>query len=102
MISIIGVDCATEARRTGVAYGELRGSNVSIREAMLGGPDLVSALANWIGRSPLTLLAFDAPLGWPDALRSCLAHHEAGQVIPADASEVFVRDTDLRHLGPLR
>ena len=42
-----------------------------------------------------TILALDAPLGWPAALGPALVAHTAGSRIPAEANTLFRRRTDV-------
>jgi hypothetical protein len=43
---------------------------------------------------PTTLLALDAPLGWPERLADTLHGHRAGDPVPKVANELFRRRTD--------
>ncbi len=83
--AVIGVDCATQANRTGVAYAEFTDSGTQLTEADLGGPDLLERLSDWLQRGPRTLLALDAPLGWPEGLGAELSKHRPGQIIDRNA-----------------
>ena len=51
-------------------------------------------ICDWIQSKNPTLLALDAPLGWPDALRDELANHEAGVAFSAEPDSMFNRYTD--------
>jgi predicted nuclease with RNAse H fold len=94
---IVGIDCATDAERTGVAAGWLDGEAIVVEWVALGDRqrsvvDLAEeALRPTEGRA---LLAIDAPLGWPSALSRSLIHHEAGAPLDADAHAMFRRATD--------
>lgn len=52
-------------------------------------------------RSGTTLVAIDAPLGWPDGLRDALREHRAGEVVAVAKDEMFRRlsDRQLRSTG---
>jgi hypothetical protein len=94
---IVGIDCATDAERTGVAAGWLDHDAVLVEWVAVGdrarsAADLVQdALGPSKGKA---LLALDAPLGWPLALSRSLIDHEAGAPIAADPHEMFRRVTD--------
>jgi hypothetical protein len=51
-------------------------------------------LAGWIGTADNTLLALDAPLGWPISLGAGLAGHQAGEVLIGSPNHLFRRETD--------
>lgn len=99
-IQIIGIDCAAQPKDFGLARGLVRGSTVEIVEVDKGKgsdnclDDLVGQVQCWINRhNPdglgKTLLALDAPLGWPIHMTRALHDHRAG------AS--FGRPSDPRH-----
>jgi hypothetical protein len=52
-------------------------------------------LIQWIDPEIPTLLAVDAPLGWPRPLGQALARHRAGQLLPEEANRLFRRYTDV-------
>ncbi len=99
-IQIIGIDCAAQPKDFGLARGLVRGSTVEIVEVDKGKgsdncfDDLVAQVQCWINRHYAdglgkTLLALDAPLGWPIHMTRALHDHRAG------AS--FGRPSDPRH-----
>ena len=105
-LTVIGIDCAAQARNFGLALGRpsIDGSRVWIDDVTSGRDvkDLPSFIKSWIGPGP-TLLAFDAPLGWPTALAAFLADHRAGKPSPdqvleetgkVDEHVYFRRETD--------
>jgi hypothetical protein len=102
---LIGVDCAVDPRKTGLAIGRLeslRAANqkaprLVVEHAELGVSidALVDTVSQAVHDSERTLLALDAPLGWPSALGTALAPHRAGESISASAQELFLRQTDL-------
>jgi predicted RNase H-like nuclease len=55
---------------------------------------IVETIADWTSRTPCTLVAIDAPLGWPAALGQALASHEAGAPLWPEANLLFRRETD--------
>lgn len=110
-VQIIGIDCAAQPNDFGLARGLVRGDTVEIVEVTKGeGSDncfdtLVSQLRDWIDGEPAaTLLALDAPLGWPIHMTRALRDHRAGTPFgrPSDASRkdrnpgnhLFRRHTD--------
>ena len=94
---LIGWDCAVDAKKCGIAFGEVtaRGLEVESVETGLSEKMLISAIVECITSSGPCLLAIDAPLGWPSALGQALASHEAGGVLPHLSNELFRRSTDL-------
>jgi predicted RNase H-like nuclease len=96
MIRILGVDCAVQAVRVGLACGIFDAGQLIVQHATPGSPDgVVPQLKAWIDPDLPTLLAIDAPLGWPALLGTALAGHRAGQVLPDEANQLFRRTTDL-------
>lgn len=93
---VIGVDCATDARRVGLARAELSRGRARLTDACLGARDAAPAevVAGWLGDARSALLALDAPLGWPALLGERLAGHEAGALLVGEADRLFHRATD--------
>ena len=94
--TIIGIDCATRARKIGLARARWRVGSWILTDAHYGStakPPAETA-ANWIAEDPDCLLALDAPLGWPAAMGRALPPHEAGQPLNAPADRMFDRATD--------
>jgi predicted nuclease with RNAse H fold len=96
---IIGIDCAVDSKNIGLALGEWRENRLCVLEVLSGGQvsSVAQQIAGWISHEPPTLMAFDAPLGWPQPLGRALADHQAGQVLEEDANQLFRRFTD-RHV----
>jgi hypothetical protein len=94
--TIIGIDCATQPEKTGLALALWDGGPVVLRETACGSRhDLPTAIvARWLKGAERALLALDAPLGWPLALGRELAHHSAGRPVDAAPAELFRRHTD--------
>ena len=96
--TLIGVDCAVDPRRTGLAVGVLYGGDLRFEGTRLAtsAEDLVDAIAEWVRShgNHHTVLAFDAPLGWPIGLGAALAEHRAGDSIELDANALARRATD--------
>ena len=100
-VRLIGVDCAGQHRRFGAALGRLDGDGVTIAAASTGHADVLPVLRAWCeegdgdGGAPTpTVLAFDAPLGWPAPLGAALLDHAAGAPLPVGSNALFRRATD--------
>ena len=95
-IGIIGIDCATQKKNTGLAFGFFENGKVQIDEVTVGSReiDLVGMVVEWINRFESALIALDAPLGWPVELGIELTLHEAGEPIENDPNLLFRRGTD--------
>ena len=93
-ITILGIDAATQPNKLGLSRGRLHDCTLTI-DAVTRGADvdsLLETLARW-AQGP-TLLAIDAPLGWPAALGRGLSTHRAGQPLRAEPNHLFRRQTD--------
>jgi hypothetical protein len=96
MVALIGIDCATQPNKVGLALGELHGECVRIKACRTASPKerpehIVDA---WLQDSGRALLALDAPLGWPLALQQALGGHQAGEPMVHSAHALFRRRTD--------
>ena len=96
LTALIGIDCATQPSKVGLALGELDGAVVRIRACRTASPrELPAAIVgDWLEQCDSAVLALDAPLGWPVALGTALAGHQAGCGMGADAHPLFRRRTD--------
>ena len=94
--TILGIDCATLATKTGLARAVLEDGRWHLRDAIAGTKDAPPAvvLAAWLAEDPGALLALDAPLGWPMDLGDALMDHRAGDPIAAPSERLFARATD--------
>lgn len=94
MLTVIGIDAATKAKNMGLARGRIDAGKLLVDEVGLGsGVQSVSkTIASWI-HGP-TLIAVDAPLGWPAPMGLALAGHSAGQALSVNGNELFARLTD--------
>ena len=94
--TILGVDCATLAAKTGLARAVRADGRWHLRDAQVGTKSAPPAavLAHWLAEDPGALLALDAPLGWPVDLGDALADHRAGDPIDALSERLFARATD--------
>ncbi len=95
--TIIGIDCAVDARNIGLAKALFTEKGLAIVRVGCGGTeaDLLSLVTRWISESERVLLALDAPLGWPDRLSLALADHMAGVPVGSDSDGLFRRHTDV-------
>lgn len=95
-VRIIGVDCATQPRKTGLALARWSGGVLRLEAARRASPTEPPAaiLGGWMDTPEPVLLCLDAPLGWPSSLASELAGHQAGAGIAAHADAMFHRHTD--------
>lgn len=102
-IPIVGVDCSTDAKKTGLALAYMHGPQLVVRTALCASKQSGAAViaAEWIGSAPRALLALDAPLGWPEPLSRELAAHSAGERIQSSANALFRRLTDDEMCGRL-
>ena len=102
---IIGIDCAADPKNIAVAFADLKGETLTIQDVELGNSSTkddrflrIQTLAEAI-RSRIngpTLLALDAPLGWPAPMGDSLKDHHAGTLggLPETAETLFRRRTD--------
>ena len=94
---IIGIDCATDDAKIGLALADRRGGRTTIRQATICARESSAGAtaAGWIGESSApVLLAIDAPLGWPIEMGRQLVSHRAGQAIATEPNQLFRRATD--------
>lgn len=101
---IIGIDCAADPKNIAVAFADKRGDTLSIQDVELGKGGAedrshrLQALAEKVRCriSGPTLLALDAPLGWPASMGDNLKEHHAGLLegLPEAADDLFQRQTD--------
>jgi hypothetical protein len=96
-VNIIGIDCATQDPKVGMCLAEADARRLRILQVATG-KGIVSPIhqiVEWIESEGTTLLALDAPLGWPLPLSNILSRHEAGQLIHIKPDLLFRRRTDL-------
>jgi hypothetical protein len=93
---LIGIDCATQPNKTGLALGALESGRVRIERCQTGSAKHppVSIVRDWIGQGDSVLLALDAPLGWAAPLGQALQRHAAGGALEYSADALFQRATD--------
>lgn len=71
--SIIGIDCATDPKRVGLARGQVTTDGLVLDRLGKVAKDesVADRVVNWMTDQERVLLAMDAPLGWPAALGGC-------------------------------
>jgi len=95
--TVVGVDCATQEARTGLAHAVVHDDGaLELRRLTLGtaGESAAATIAGWIAGQARFVVALDAPLGWPVALAESLSSHRAGDAVAAEPERMFRRDTD--------
>ena len=93
-VDVVGIDCSTNRKKLGLARGVFSNGTLSISEVSVGQPNHIQTITSWLKHSPRSLIALDAPLGWPQAMGTNLARHKAGSVIDLDPNMMFRRHTD--------
>lgn len=92
---IVGIDCATDPKKVGLALSEFDEVSHRLLCAQQGaGLNLAETVAEWINHQHPVLIALDAPLGWPMDLGQSLHNHAAGAPIEAEGNQLFRRETD--------
>lgn len=97
-VEVVGVDCATQDANVGVAFGEFSNGRLNVTKTFAGTREESAAVQmtqRLQQRARPTLIAIDAPLGWPQTLARVLANHRAGEALEAEAHDMFRRETDL-------
>ena len=96
-VRIVGIDCATDPRNVGYAFGRFVDGETTIEQVAIGTVRLtpLEAITEWLAENTgPTLITLDAPLGWPAPLAEALQNHEAGRPLPTEANRLFRRETD--------
>jgi hypothetical protein len=101
-LRIIGIDCATVAQKVGLALCVVGAGRPRLDRVLVGEswPAIDEQLAQWA--TDPSLLAVDAPLGWPAPMADALHSHRAGAELPHATNTLFRRRTDdvvSEHLG---
>lgn len=95
-VQLVGIDCAVDARKVGLAIGSADNGRVVVKE--ITAPRSLEALVEYVAavvrRYPASLIALDAPLGWPLGLAQAMAGHSAGNPLGCTAHEMARRRTD--------
>lgn len=99
--TIVGIDCATQNKKVGLAQGKWDGTAVSLEAITVGqtGQSIAHRVNEWLPADNQTLLALDAPLGWPQQLGRQLAAHQAGGALTEPANRLFRRQKVLFYKG---
>jgi len=97
-VTVIGVDCATQPNKVGLALGSMSNGLLRIDKAMKVGRNdsIANVVSSWIkeNKTTKTLIAMDSPLGWPIKLGEELIGHTAGSSLSTEAHQMFRRRTD--------
>ena len=94
-LTIVGIDCATYPRKTGLAVAAVDGSKTILQAVTTGRHSPPAEIVHsWIKDRRKVLLAMDAPLGWPTSLGRALVELQAGGELQVVADELFRRQTD--------
>lgn len=95
---IIGIDVATVDSKVGLAIAELDSHGMAkLQDVRLCGKGFKPAqtVGNWTNElEGRILFAIDAPLGWPDSMRTAFSDHFAGRPLSVLPDELFRRKTD--------
>ena len=95
VIHLIGIDCAAQDAKCGLALGRLSEDRVTVLEVVTKAKSVLPTLVRWFSEHDPAVVAMDAPLGWPEPLGGSLSAHQAGGPIGRSANELFRRTTDL-------
>jgi predicted nuclease with RNAse H fold len=94
-VTIIGIDCATAPERVGMALGEWQDNHLTILAVTSGrSRSPLEIVIDWLTGKATTLLAMDAPLGWPAGFGVVFPSHQAGMPIEIEPNHFFRRYTD--------
>lgn len=95
-VTIIGIDCAVDERNVGVAIGDYADGICSVVRLLDHDKSgsVCTFVTDHVRRSQRTLLALDAPLGWPSELGEALVRHVARAGIGIRSELLFRRATD--------
>ncbi len=94
---ILGVDCSTDPKKTGLALAELGDDGILHVEKCRTGSKKEAPheiAIGWLDGCENVIFAMDAPLGWPELLAKHLAPHQAGEPLNVDSNKLFRRLTD--------
>lgn len=92
---IIGVDFATKDAKKGLVLATRGDGHLRLDRTWKRRRPFLDILTKWVAEArEATLIAVDAPLGWPVPLGDALESHEAGQAIATSADGMFRRRTD--------
>jgi len=94
--TLIGIDCACQAKDIGLARADCREGRAVVTDIVPGrtAEAVVKTVVDWISHAESCLLALDAPLGWPMPMGRELVAHQAGEVVATPPNDLFRRETD--------
>jgi predicted nuclease with RNAse H fold len=95
-VRLIGVDWATEECKRGVAVVDWNGLSATVVElsACHARRRALEVIDAAIAGSERSVIAVDAPFGWPMALSRALLDHDAGTRLGVEPDDMFSRATD--------
>ena len=95
-LEILGIDAAVDPRNTGFAVARAGENQWRIETLETGtrAMPLADAIIERLSPEHPTLVAIDAPLGWPAPLARALSNHTAGAPLSLDPETGFARETD--------
>ncbi len=95
-ITLIGIDCACQAKDVGLARAEWSSGCATVSDVLCGKgvQSIPGLIAEWACGADRCLLALDAPLGWPQPMGDELSRHFAGLAIATEPNLMFRRETD--------
>ena len=77
-ITIIGIDCATQQNKQGLAVSIYQDHRITLQSVYPSSPlELIFKEIDKVSKDESLLFAFDAPLGWPVSLGNNLIKHSA-------------------------
>mgnify|MGYP000953606960 CR=1 FL=1 len=95
-VNVIGIDCATDPKKTGISFGYYRNCEMVITNTIVSKDftTMYRYLFDYINKNDDILIAMDAPFGWPSSMGHALINHNAGNPIHIDSNNMFRRETD--------
>ncbi len=92
---IAGIDFATKDAKKGLVLATRKRGCLRLDRTWNRRRPFLDVLTEWVDEArEATLIAVDAPLGWPAPLEKALTSHEAGKAIETPADCMFRRRTD--------
>lgn len=100
---VVGLDWATDPKKCGVVRARWAAPGIPLEvQEVCSGVGALERVGGWLEEDRPTLLAVDAPLGWPQALAKNLVDHRAGELLAGSPEQLFRRRTDVRVQTALR
>lgn len=94
-MNIIGLDAAAQDKNIGCILGKYENGHLEVKKCWDGTQPLVEFIGAGIQASEKSIVAIDAPLGWPVSFRKVLSTHCAGRPLAIEPESFFKRQTDL-------